>query len=64
MFFRYFTSYQDNTTPLYVASQEGHHDVVKTLLVAGADVNITRSDVSDVIIMHLFLLHVQVLESV
>ena len=64
MFFRYFTSYQDNSTPLYVASQEGHHDVVKTLLGAGADVNITRSDVSDVIFMHLFLLQVQVLESV
>ena len=41
-----FSSYQDNTTPLYMASQKGHHDVVKTLLGAGADVNITRSDVS------------------
>ena len=46
VFFRFFTSYQDNTTPLYVASKEGHHDVVKTLLGAGADVN-TTSVVSD-----------------
>ena len=43
----YFTSYQDNTTPLYIASQEGHLDVVKTLLGAGSDIKIT-SDVSDV----------------
>ena len=40
--------YQNNTTPLYVASQEGHHDVVQTLLGAGAGVNIATSDVSDV----------------
>ena len=32
-----------------MASQEGHHDVVKILLGAAADVNITTSDVSDVI---------------
>ena len=38
--------YQYNTTPLYVASEKGHHDVVQTLLGAGADVNIARSDVS------------------
>ena len=48
MYFRYFTTYQDNTTPLYMASEKGHHDIVKTLLGAGADVNITTSDVSDV----------------
>ena len=35
-------------TPLFVASQNGHHDVVQTLLGAGAGVNIARSDVSDV----------------
>ena len=29
-----------------MASKKGHHDVVKTLLGAGADVNITTSDVS------------------
>ena len=38
--------YQTNTTPLYVASEKGHHDVVQTLLGAGADVNIARSDAS------------------
>ena len=32
-----------------MASQEGFHDVVQTLLGEGTDVNITRSDVSDVI---------------
>ena len=44
--FHSFTPYQNNATPLYVASQEGHHDVVQTLLGAGADVNIATSDVS------------------
>ena len=43
-----FTSYQDNATPLYVASEKGHHDVVQTLLGAGADVNMARSVVSHV----------------
>ena len=31
--------YQDNSTPLYVAREKGHHDVVQILLGAGADVN-------------------------
>ena len=31
-----------------MACQDGHHDVVQTLLGAGADVNIARSNVSDV----------------
>ena len=44
--FRSLTPYQNNTTPLYVASEKGHHDVVRTLLGAGADVNIARSVVS------------------
>ena len=49
-----FTSYQDNTTPLFMASKEGHHDIVQTLLGAGADLNITQSNVSD----GMFYLHV------
>ena len=32
-----------------MASQEGHHDIVQTLLGAGADVNIATSDVSELI---------------
>ena len=59
-----FTSNQDNATPLYMASHEGHDDVVKTLLGAGTDVKISTSDVSDVRFMHALLLHVHVLESV
>ena len=31
-----------------MASQEGHHSVVLSLLGAGADINIATSDVSDV----------------
>ena len=41
---------QTNATPLYVASQKGHHDIVQTLLGAGAGVNIAGLDVSDVIL--------------
>ena len=44
-----FTPYQDNATPLYVASRKGHHDVVQTLVGAGADVNIATS-VSDMVL--------------
>ena len=51
------TPYQDNATPLYVASKEGHHDVVQTLLAAGADMNITTSDVSDVMFCCLLCVH-------
>ena len=42
-----FIPYQDNTTPLYVASQEGHYGLVQSLLGAGADVNTAESDVSN-----------------
>ena len=37
-------------TPLYWSSQEGHHDVVQTLVGAGADVNIAESSVSDMVL--------------
>ena len=30
---------QDGCSPLYAASGTGHHDIVKTLIEAGADVN-------------------------
>ena len=50
--------YQDNATPLYVASQEGHHGVVQSLLGAGAEVNIATSDVSDVTCVHMVHVHV------
>ena len=45
-----FTAYQDNATPLYWASHNGNHDVVQTLVGAGADVNIATSDVSDMVL--------------
>ena len=43
--------YQENTTLLLLASKAGHHDVVQTLLGAGADVNAARSDVSNDILL-------------
>ena len=45
-----FTPYQNNMTPLYWASQKRHHDVVQTLVGAGADVNIATSVVSDMVL--------------
>ena len=43
-----FNPYQDNRTAVYIASENGHHGVVLSLLGAVADVNIAESDVSDV----------------
>ena len=41
-----------------MASRIGHHDVVQSLLEAGAEVNIARSDVSDVTCVHRVHVHV------
>ena len=41
-----------------MASWKGHHDVVQSLLGAGAEVNIARSDVSDVTCVHRVHVHV------
>ena len=41
-----------------MASQKGHHDVVQSLLGAGAEVNIAASDVSDVTCVHRVHVHV------
>ena len=41
-----------------MASENGHHDVVQSLLGAGAEVNIAKSDVSDVTCVHRVHVHV------
>ena len=46
----FFFPYQNNATPLYIASENGHHDVVQSMLGAGADVNTATSHVSNVIL--------------
>ena len=46
-----------------MASQQGHHDVVQTLLGAGADVNIITSDVRDVMCYY-YNVHAHELEPV
>ena len=40
--------FQNNATPLYIASQEGHHDVVQSLL--GSDVS---NETSIVLAIHI-----------
>ena len=34
---------QDGVTPLYVASEQGHSDVVNVLIRNGADINLLRN---------------------
>ena len=41
-----------------MASENGHHDVVQSLLGAGAEVNIATSLVSDVTCVHMVHVHV------
>ena len=44
--FHSFTPYQINATPLYMACENGHQDIVQWLLGVVADVEIARSNVS------------------
>ena len=46
-----------------MASDKGHHDVVQSLLVAGAEVNIARSDVRDVTCVHRVHVYVNCVEN-
>ena len=42
----YLLFHKVNATPLNAACENGHHEVVQTLIGADADVNIAKSDVS------------------
>ena len=44
------STYQNNVTAVYVASQNNHHSAVLSLLGAGANVNTATYDVSDVMV--------------
>ena len=41
----YFTCVQDGLSPVYVASQEGHTEVVDLLVQAGADIHLASTKV-------------------
>ena len=49
----YSLTVQDGCSPLYVASQEGHSDVVDILLVAGADVHQATTKVWYTVVLEL-----------
>ena len=40
----FFTSMQDGISPVYVASQNGHTEVVDLLVQAGADIHLATTD--------------------
>ncbi len=52
----------DNITPLWMASQNGHSDIVKILIQAGADVNKTREDGMSALSMATMKGHINVAE--
>ena len=49
----YSLTVQDDVSPLYVASQEGHSDVVDILLEAGADVHQATTEVWYTVVLEL-----------
>ena len=53
---------QDNITPLFVASQEGHQEVVQRLLEAGADMNILDMPKVSVIMLLLIVIMQEICE--
>ena len=46
----FFIPYKNKATPLYVASQECNHNVMQSLLGAGADVNTATSELCNGIV--------------
>ena len=53
---------QDNITPLFAASHEGHQDVVQKLLGAGVDMNILRMPKVSVIMLLLIVIMQEICE--
>ena len=48
--FVYYPLTQDGATPLYIASEKGHDDVVNTLLKNGARINLARNVCGDALV--------------